>query len=531
MRKTVPFIPLHSSAKAGILLIGVILGLGSARADEDPNEALRQQVRTLQKEKAALESWTDSLEKTVNEKAAVIARLEAATAELPQKSGPPAGGSEPALAEANRALEASGATVAELTVANEKLQKDLENALKSTAAALTAQSQAVTAASPDAYRMEIGTLTARIKELEGQIEEDRGNAAREITTLVSQLQRTRETSKSLTEANRALLAARDSETTTSEDLRQAGLKQAAELHRLTQEHGALQAQLADARQVAAALPGLADEKAALQERLETVGNQLVQLQHDHEELQKANADLTQQLAAGRQALEKGQADLTALQGRAVDAEKAVEAHTASVAELTQANEKLELQQEDMRRLMESYRADIARLTQTVQATEQQKAEAERSGQQNIDAVTAQLVQSRRELDGARTAQARLTENLAAQDRDRTAVIAQLRTENTSLAARLNQAQGTLDQIAAAARLGTPASTIAAGRSVPVRPAAAAPAPEAEARFHTVTEGDSLSRISLRYYGTPNRWQEIFSANRDVLQGSSALRVGMQLRIP
>ena len=34
--------------------------------------------------------------------------------------------------------------------------------------------------------MEIGTLTARIKELEGQIEEDRGNAAREITTLVSQ---------------------------------------------------------------------------------------------------------------------------------------------------------------------------------------------------------------------------------------------------------------------------------------------------------------------------------------------------------
>ena len=53
----------------------------------------------------------------------------------------------------------------------------------------------------------------------------------------------------------------------------------------------------------------------------------------------------------------------------------------------------------------------------------------------------------------------------------------------------------------------------------------------EVRFHTVTEGDSLSRISMRYYGTPNRWQEIYNANRDVLQGSSVLRVGMQLRIP
>jgi nucleoid-associated protein YgaU len=54
---------------------------------------------------------------------------------------------------------------------------------------------------------------------------------------------------------------------------------------------------------------------------------------------------------------------------------------------------------------------------------------------------------------------------------------------------------------------------------------------AEVRFHTVAEGDSLSRISMRYYGTPNRWQEIYNANRDVLQGSAVLRIGMQLRIP
>ena len=67
-------------------------------------------------------------------------------------------------------------------------------------------------------------------------------------------------------------------------------------------------------------------------------------------------------------------------------------------------------------------------------------------------------------------------------------------------------------------------------AVPTRPATA-PAATAEVRYHTVAEGDSLSRISMRYYGTPNRWQEIYNANRDVLQASSVLRVGMQLRIP
>lgn len=47
----------------------------------------------------------------------------------------------------------------------------------------------------------------------------------------------------------------------------------------------------------------------------------------------------------------------------------------------------------------------------------------------------------------------------------------------------------------------------------------------------VGEGDSLSHASLRYYGTPNRWQGIFNANRAALEGSNALRVGQRLVIP
>jgi TPR repeat protein/nucleoid-associated protein YgaU len=450
------------------------------------------------------------------------------------------------LDEANRSIEKLNATVAEVTAANEKLEKDLDNAQKSTAAALAAQSQAVNAASPDAFQTEISTLNSRIKQLESQVEEERSGAAREVATLASQLQRTRETNKSLTDANRALVSAKENDTSAvhdeiarlegrvkeltaaNDELRRAGQKQISDLRGLAAERENLQSQLVDARKVATVLPGLEDEKVALQERLEATGSQMVQLQREHEELQKANADLTAQLAASRQVAEKARSELAAVQAQTTEAEKAAEAHNTSVAELTQANTRLETERDDMRRLVESYRGDIARLTQTVRAAEQQKTDAERSGQQNVDAVTAQMAQLRRELDAARANQARLAEAYGTQERERAATISQLRTENGALAARLNQAQGTLDQIAAAARLGTPAASIAAGGMPPVRPA---PVSAAEVRFHTVAEGDSLSRISMRYYGTANRWQEIFQANRDVLQGNSALRIGMQLRIP
>ncbi len=514
--------------------------------------SLRMKGEQLSRDTDQLSAALSSSRRDLEQAQAQVAELEKQLADaltVRTRGGDDNRKSQADLEEANRTVEKLNATVAELTVANEKLEKDLDSAQKSTAAALAAQSQAVSAASPDAYQMEISTLNARIKQLDAQVEEERANSAREVSTLAAQMQRLRETNKSLTDANRALLSAQDSDTAATrddiaqlqgrvreltaanEESRRAGQQQAADLRSLTGERESLQSQLIDARKVATTLPGLADDKAALQERLEAVGGQLVQLQRDQEELQKNNADLTQQLAASQQASEKAQADLVALQGRASEAEKATEFHNTSVAELTQENSKLEQQQEDMRRLVESYRADITRLTQTARAAEQQKADAERSGQQNVDAVTSQLGQLRREVEAGRNAQARLTENFAAQDRDRAAIITQLRTENSALAARLNQAQGTLDQIASAARLGTPAATIASGGLAPVRPVAIPVVSTAEVRYHTVAEGDSLSRISMRYYGTANRWQEIFQANRDVLQGSSALRIGMQLRIP
>ncbi|MEM9227822.1 MAG: LysM peptidoglycan-binding domain-containing protein, partial [Verrucomicrobiota bacterium] len=62
---------------------------------------------------------------------------------------------------------------------------------------------------------------------------------------------------------------------------------------------------------------------------------------------------------------------------------------------------------------------------------------------------------------------------------------------------------------------------------PVRPAPTATA----TTTYVIQEGDTLTRISRRFYGTDNRWQDIFYANRDVLPSPNALRVGQTLKIP
>jgi nucleoid-associated protein YgaU len=51
------------------------------------------------------------------------------------------------------------------------------------------------------------------------------------------------------------------------------------------------------------------------------------------------------------------------------------------------------------------------------------------------------------------------------------------------------------------------------------------------KFYIVRKGDTLSKISKRYYGTANKWQKIFEANRDLLDNPNMLKPGMKLHIP
>ncbi len=53
----------------------------------------------------------------------------------------------------------------------------------------------------------------------------------------------------------------------------------------------------------------------------------------------------------------------------------------------------------------------------------------------------------------------------------------------------------------------------------------------QAKFVTVEKGDTLSAISKRVYGDPNKYQKIFEANTPMLKDVNKIYPGQVLRIP
>lgn len=534
--------------------------------------------------------------------AQLAARLEAVTSERDRLVSARAG-SEGAE-KLNAQLEAARRTIVELEAKSDSLQKDLEVSKQSAAAALAAQAAAVKAGPSDALRLELETLQNQVRGLETQLGEDRKNSAREIAALASQLQNARETSRALTEANRSLLQAKGSEdSATRSEIDQANARvksvqaelakaraenesiraeaaqvranfaaleeRQAEAERAATQHGAtvaeltglnekisrekatLEKKLAEAKDAAEAARGeLAELRGragagdrALQEQLVmmnelSAANEKLQLQ-----LKELGAQLTTlrnenaRLATAGEAMTTLRADLDDAKARLAEARKSADQHGSVVAELTGANEKLASELKELQAQVASLRAENARLAQGDAARQDAEQRAA-----SLAAAANQLAAAQRDLAGARAEIARLNDTVQALDRDRSTRVAQLQQENGAISARLRQAQGTLDQIASAARLinggaaavpGMPANTATQvmGAPVPV-PVAASSSPIVPApRVHTVAEGDSLTRISVRYYGTGNRWQEIYDANRETLRGENALKPGQRLRIP
>ena len=58
---------------------------------------------------------------------------------------------------------------------------------------------------------------------------------------------------------------------------------------------------------------------------------------------------------------------------------------------------------------------------------------------------------------------------------------------------------------------------------------ATPAPESQ--WYVVVSGDNLSKISKQYYGTPNKYTQIFEANKPMLTHPDKIYPGQVLRIP
>lgn len=58
-----------------------------------------------------------------------------------------------------------------------------------------------------------------------------------------------------------------------------------------------------------------------------------------------------------------------------------------------------------------------------------------------------------------------------------------------------------------------------------------PEPAPRQQIYTVVSGDTLSGISMKFYGTSTKWQVILDANRDKLRNPAGLKPGMELVIP
>ncbi len=151
----------------------------------------------------------------------------------------------------------------------------------------------------------------------------------------------------------------------------------------------------------------------------------------------------------------------------------------------------------------------------------------------VDKLTGENASLKEQLETARSAIAALQVQAAA-----TALIDPLRTQ-------LRQTQDEVASLAAEnaqlrTRLALEAPVPGSTQPAPMRPErvaaeeAAAPTPTPTpppVKTYVVVEGDTLTRISRKFYGTTARWPDILKANTDVLKDEKSLVVGSTLKIP
>jgi len=76
------------------------------------------------------------------------------------------------------------------------------------------------------------------------------------------------------------------------------------------------------------------------------------------------------------------------------------------------------------------------------------------------------------------------------------------------------------------------SDVVSGSSSTASSPSGSPAqPASAARTYVVQSGDSLSKISKKFYGDASSWKRIFEANKDVVKNPDLIQPGWKLRIP
>ena len=70
------------------------------------------------------------------------------------------------------------------------------------------------------------------------------------------------------------------------------------------------------------------------------------------------------------------------------------------------------------------------------------------------------------------------------------------------------------------------------QSEPVQTPVVADTPPAEEfQTYVVLKGDTLWKISRKFYGSGKHWKKIFEANRDIISNPDKVRAGTELKIP
>jgi chromosome segregation ATPase len=263
-------------------------------------------------------------------------------------------------------------------------------------------------------------------------------------------------------------------------------------------------------------PGVEEELAATKAKLQTAESALTSAEAERTDLAKRLASAAQNASAATTA---GVAATVAAATPSSDDADLRKQLDESQLKLNSALRSYQLQQEEIDRLQKSITnidAERAGLAERVQAATTQASVANAQAAVNNDA-NSQLAAIREQL--------RQTQNQ----------VASLAGENLQLKNRIaQQGAGPASNLAAPTRPNV-AQTSSGAAAAPARPGAAtsASAPPATPpdRIYTVAAGDTLSKISKKYYGSSEHWNEILEANRDVIRDPRSLTLGSKLKIP
>lgn len=258
---------------------------------------------------------------------------------------------------------------------------------------------------------------------------------------------------------------------------------------------------------------LTDELAAAWKEAERLKAELTAAQAASAKSAAESADLQKQLGAAQDSSTKSTAEAADLQ-KQLDAAKAQPPAPADAGSTADLQDKLATSL----RSFSVVQDENAQLKATVDKLTSDSA----SLSQQLDAARASIATL--QVQAAATSQIEPLRTELRQAQDETSRLA---SENSQLRTRLAiQSPGPGATNPAPTR---PAQAAAA--SAAAVPAQAAPPPPPAPKTYVVVEGDTLTRISRRFYGSSGRWEDILNANRDVLKDEKSLVVGSTLKIP